>query len=513
MRTAISRLKHVYHSTRYYLAQWKSFGLSNAIFLYLHGKKTNALHYNTIFPDDQIVGQYKELAKKASAKREDYVLVNVTNDELSPVIEHAFLIWASESDADIVYGDSIEMWNPQSKRFAEQRYVFKPDFGIDTYRAQQYIGGVCYIKKKWIEQYASNGITEPEMLDEVIFRVWEEGGIISHIQRVLSFHAGPVQYSYEGRESVVASHLKRCKLDAKKISTDKDVLKIQYTLRKPHEKVSIIIPNKDNVDVLQKCIDSILDKTSYDNYEIVVIENNSTEDDTFNYYKEIQRSERVRVITCVTNWNYSFINNYGVREATGKYYLLLNNDTEVIAPDWVEQMLQYAQRKDVGAVGAKLFFSDGTIQHAGVTVGIRGVAGHAFRLWSGDDRGYMNRLVAVSNMSAVTAACMMVRKDVFDQVGGFDEKLEVAFNDVDLCLRIRKKGYNVVYTPEAKLFHHESKSRGSDQQAKDKQERFNRECAYFCKKHYRTVVQGDPYYNTNLSLDSDDFELIGAYKV
>ena len=507
----MSKIKHLCRSLRYYLSQWKNFGLGNAIFLYRYGKKTREMHCNTITPSRQIVDEYQGLANKAKVSKEEYVLVNLEGDDLSPVAENGFLKAASDYGADVVYGDSIELWNPRNTKLAEQHYVFKPDFGIDTYRAQQYIGGVCYIKKTCMAQYAPEGITEPEELDEVIFRVWEAGGIIAHIPRVLSFHRESMRYSYDGREQVIAAHLKRCGLDARVLSLDGDVMNIQYAIEEPHKKVSIIIPNKDHIDVLQKCIDSILDKTSYDNYEILIIENNSTEDETFAYYKEIEKDARIRVITCVTDWNYSYINNYGVKEATGEYLLLLNNDTEVIANDWIEQMVQYAQREDVGAVGAKLFFTDDTIQHAGVTMGIRGVAGHAFRLWPGDAKGYMNRLIAVSNMTAVTAACMMMRKKVFQQVGGFDEKLAVAFNDVDLCMRIGEMGYKIVYNPKARLYHHESKSRGTDQMSEEKAKRFGKESLWIRKKHYRSMVQGDPYYNPNLSIDNDDYEVGSFY--
>lgn len=508
----MSKIKHLCYSLRYYLSQWKNYGLGNAVFLYQHGRKTRELYCNTIAPSQEIIDEYQKLAEKTGAKNKDYVLINPVRDELSPIAESGFLKVAADKDADIVYGDSIELWNPRNQEPAAQQYVFKPDFGIDTYRAQQYIGGVCYIKKEWIAQYAPDGIIKPRELDELILRVWEAGGTIVHVPRVFSFHTKRMEYYYKGREQVIAAHLSRCGLQAEIKQEDENVLSIQYAIREPHKKVSIIIPNKNHIDMLKKCLDSILEKTSYDNFEILIIENNSTEEETFAYYKKIEQDARIRVITCVTDWNYSYINNYGVKEAAGEYLLFLNNDTEVITPDWIEQMVMFAQRADVGAVGAKLFFSDGTIQHAGVTCGVRGVAGHAFRLWDGDAKGYMNRLVATMNLTAVTAACMMVRKEVFVQAGGFDEKLAVAFNDVDLCMCIRDAGFQIVFNPKAKLYHYESKSRGNDILSKEKSKRFGKECVYFCRKHYRSVAQGDPYYNPNLSLENDDFEIGDFYK-
>ena len=204
-------------------------------------------------------------------------------------------------------------------------------------------------------------------------------------------------------------------------------------------------------------------------------------------------------------FNYSKINNFGFRESRGEYILLLNNDTEVISPDWMQEMLMFAQRKDVGAVGAKLYYPDGTIQHAGIGLGLLHLAGHYFRGFRKEKPGYMGRLCYAQDMSAVTAACMMVPRTVYEGLGGLDESYSVVFNDVDLCLRIRKSGKLIVWTPFAELTHYESKSRGSDEDTKEKQAFFKEETRRFQTKWNAALTAGDPYYNPNLTRSKEDF--------
>jgi GT2 family glycosyltransferase len=261
-----------------------------------------------------------------------------------------------------------------------------------------------------------------------------------------------------------------------------------------------------------QCVTSVLEKSTYENYEILILENNSERQETFACYRQLETEEKVRILTCKTDWNYSYINNYGAEHAAGEYLLLLNNDTEVITPDWIQEMLSFALRPDVGAVGARLFYPDGTIQHAGVTLGIRGVAGHAFHGASGEAPGYQNRIITAQDLTAVTAACMMIPVEIFREVGGFDESYKVAFNDTDLCMRIRRGGYQVVYQPAAQLYHYESKSRGSDESNPEKLRRFNRESMQFQRQWCKEIYQGDPFYNPNLSIWNDDFTPIDTYR-
>ena len=269
--------------------------------------------------------------------------------------------------------------------------------------------------------------------------------------------------------------------------------------------ISILIPNKDHIDDLKKCIDSILDYSTYKNFEIVIVENNSTELRTFEYYQELEKDSKIKVVTWKGKFNYSAINNYGAGFCSGKYLLLLNNDIEVITPNWIEEMLMFAQREDVGAVGARLLYPDDTIQHAGVILGIGGCAGHANKYIPKTAPGYANRALIAQDLSACTAACLMVRKSVFDEVNGFDESFEVAFNDVDFCLRIREKDYLIVYTPYAELYHYESKSRGHEDSS-EKQTRFNGE-VFRLKERWGEILVSDPYYNSNLTLRSENFSI------
>ena len=269
--------------------------------------------------------------------------------------------------------------------------------------------------------------------------------------------------------------------------------------------VSILIPNKDHRDDLKRCIDSIKTKTTYPNYEIIVIENNSTEPETFAYYETLKQDPKIKVITYDKPFNYSAVNNVGAGAAEGEQLLLLNNDTEVLSPDWIQEMLMYAQREDVGAVGAKLYYPDGTIQHAGIGIGIKMLAGHWHKNFPKDHPGYFGRLTYAQNVSAVTAACMMVPAKVYKALGGLDESFSVVFNDVDLCLRIREAGYLIVWTPWAELTHYESKSRGSDEDTPEKKAFFVKETNRFQRKWNKTLTEGDPYYNPNLTREKEDF--------
>lgn len=418
--------------------------------------------------------------RTAAQCQEDYLVLCQRGVKLSPAALWMFAEKIDETGADLLYCDE--------QRGTEKMY--KPDFGIDTFLGQDYLGGVLCVKNDvWKEM---NGVSETseDPFADVILRIYERGGCIAHIPEIL-FSSDARGVFPEIGEAVLKEHEEALKL-SEKVSE--------------HPLVSVIIPNKDHVKILRQCIDSILQKSTYDRYEILVIENNSSQQETFAYYEVLEQEPRVRVVICRTDWNYSYINNFGAKEAKGEYLLFLNNDTEVIAPDWMEEMLRFAMRPDVGAVGAKLFYPDGTIQHGGVTLGIRGVAGHAFRGEPGNSPGYMNRLVTVQNLSAVTAACMMVPAVIFHKMEGFDERYKVAFNDTDLCMRIRKAGYLIVYNPNVQLHHYESKSRGQDEKSLEKLRRFNEESERFQRQWCRELEMGDPYYNPHLSVWSDRFE-------
>ncbi len=271
--------------------------------------------------------------------------------------------------------------------------------------------------------------------------------------------------------------------------------------------ISIIIPNKDHIDDLKRCMNAIDSKSTYKNYEYVIVENNSTDPATFQYYKDLEKENpKARVVYWDGPFNFSAINNFGAKYARGEYFLLLNNDTEIINPDCLEELLGYCMRSDVGGVGARLYYEDDTIQHAGVVIGFGGIAGHCFVMQPRGTTGYCHRIICAQDYSAVTAACMMVKKEAFEKVGGLSEDLAVAFNDIDFCLKLRKAGYLIVYNPYAELYHYESKSRGLED-TPEKVARFNREMAVFEKKWPEILRDGDPYYNPNLTLKSQDFSL------
>ena len=281
--------------------------------------------------------------------------------------------------------------------------------------------------------------------------------------------------------------------------------------------VSILIPNKDHIADLMTCLTSIVEKTTYASYEIVIIENNSEQQETEAFYRDLEsgkipeyadlvRSERLRIVRYPGSFNYSAIHNFALPYTKGEYLLLLNNDTEVRSGGWIEELLGLCQQKDIGAVGAKLYYPDGTIQHAGVVIGLCGVASHLFIGASGDADGYAGRLKSVQDVSAVTAACMMTKRTVYEAVGGLTEELAVAYNDIDYCMKVRRAGYLVAFTPYAELTHYESKSRGLED-SKEKKDRLSREAGIFCRRWEKELEQGDPYYSPDLSLTKTDCSL------
>lgn len=408
-----------------------------------------------------------------------------------------------EEGADFIYSDEAKFEKRVSDSFLLH---IKSDFGPDTILGNNYICHFSCFDKKLFEKvgrYYSKYDCAQDF--DLFLRMTYEAKKIVHIRRILYFwracatstasdvNAKP-QASEAGRLAVSDS------LTARGISaevTAAEDFPTAYRVRYKVEGsplVSIVIPNKDHVDDLKCCIDSIIKKTTYKNYEIVIVENNSTTDSVFKYYEELKKEKNIKVCTYKGDFNYSAINNYGVSEAGGDYYLLLNNDTEVISPDWIQEMLSFAQRPNTGAVGAKLLFNDGTIQHAGVSVGQDGIPRH-FQAGMPNDSGYMGRLRYAQNVSAVTAACLMVRKDVYKAVNGLNAKYKVCMNDVDFCLRLMRAGYINVFTPFAELYHYESKTRGTDDSI-EKMQRFNNELNMFKNEWKDFIDKGDPYCRT-----------------
>ena len=313
-------------------------------------------------------------------------------------------------------------------------------------------------------------------------------------------------YAFEAGKRAIEAHLKRAGEAAEVFHTkDYGFYRVKYQVEGT-PLVSIVIPNKDEISTLKKCLESVWEISTYKNIEILIVENNSEKQETFEYYKKIDGKRNVRVLYWKEAFNYSKINNFGISHAKGEYIICLNNDMEVIAPDWIEELLGHCQRAEVGIAGARLYYPDNTIQHAGVVIGMGGVAGSMFVGLDRRRTGYLHKPGIQQDLSAVTAACMMVKKNVFQEVHGFEEKLAVAFNDVDFCLKVREKGYLVVYDPYAELYHYESKTRGAED-TKEKVKRFQGEIQYMKEKWMTLLKKGDPYYNPNLSLKKWDYSL------
>lgn len=420
------------------------------------------------------------------------------------------------SEIDVIYTDEDKMSMDGQEFFNPH---FKTDFNIDLLRSMNYICHFVVVSKRIIEQV---GMLREEFDGaqdyDFILRSVEAASYVYHIPKALyhwrvhnnSTAENPESklYAFEVGARAVQAHYDRVGIAAIVHQGEyPGIYRTEYII-KEHPLISIIIANKDHIEDLDKCIKSIEQKSSYENYECIIIENNSEDPETFSYYKELEeRNSKIRVVYWEGEFNYSAINNYGITYANGEYLLLLNNDAEIINQNCLEELLGYCMREDVGAVGARLYYNDDTIQHAGVIVGFGGVAGHAFLGLSKNDRGYFSRVMCAQNLSAVTAACVMMKKKVFEEVGGLDETLKVAFNDVDLCMKIRQAGYLIVYNPYAELYHYESKSRGADD-TEEKMERAQNEIHVFVHKWSDFLKKGDPYYSPNLSVDRGDFTLI-----
>ena len=436
------------------------------------------------------------------------------DDLLHPAALYEMMKAICEQDADFAYTDENTFSETPKDAYNPH---FKPDFAPDNLRANNYICHFTAFRKDLLEK-AGGGFRaafDGSQDHDLVLRLTEQAEHIVHIPKILYYwraHRHSVAedvaakpYVIEAGKKAVAEHLKRTGLEGEVLDGPvPSIYRVRYALRE-QPLVSILIPNKDHREDLKRCVDSIREKTTYPNYEIIIIENNSTEPETFAYYGELEKDSAIRVVRWPGPFNFSAINNEGFRAAKGEQILLLNNDTEVLSPDWLQEMLMYAQREDVGAVGAKLYYPDGTIQHAGIGLGIKMLAGHYHRGFPKENPGYAGRLVYAQDMSAVTAACMMIPRKVYEEMDGMDESFSVVFNDVDLCLRIRASGRLVVWTPWAELVHYESKSRGPDEDTPEKKAFFLRETNRFQRKWNRELTAGDPYYNVNLTREKEDF--------
>lgn len=473
-------------------------------------KKDDRIKYKFIGENKGISENTNEALNLATG---DYIAL-LDHDDLLPVFSLFEIVKCinNHPEVDFIYTDEDKFEELGGKRYDP---YFKSDFGPDTLRANNFICHFSVFRKDLMDKLGGFRKEFDGAQDyDIILRMSENAKHIIHIPKILyhwrvhelstakaGAHAKP--YAYEAGKKAVQAQIDR--LGLKGHVEDGNTLgtyKVNYEIEE-NPKVSIIIPNKDYISILKVCLKSITKLTTYKNYEIVVVENNSTEKETFDYYKKIDGKDNIKVVYYPEKeFNYSKIINFGVRNCSGDYVIQLNNDTELLTPNWLEEMLGFAQREDVGAVGVKLFYPDKTIQHAGIIIGIGGVAGHVFKNTPHNMHGYFSKDSMIQNLSAVTAACIMTPKKIYEDIGYMDEDFKVAFNDVDFCLRIRQLGKLIVYNPYVQFLHYESKSRGYED-TPEKQARFKGEIDRFYEKWQSFLDKGDPYYNINLRLDND----------
>lgn len=478
--------------------------------------KDERIRYRKLEKNEGIAGNTNQCLTMATG---EYIGLFDHDDMLHPCVLFEYVKAINEKNADYVYCDEATFKNGDINQMITMH--FKPDYAIDNLRANNYICHFSAFSRKLLDgtelfRTKFDGSQDHDM----ILRLTDKAEQVVHVPKLLYYwrlHAGSVAsgieakpYAIESARGAVADHLRKHGFEHFTITSTRafeTIFKITYEII-GDPKISIIIPNKDHVEDLRRCVTSIIEKSTYDNYEIVIVENNSETKEIFSYYEELKNNPSIKIVTFKGAFNYSAVNNFGVGAATGDYVLLLNNDTQVITVNWLEELLMYAQREDVGAVGGKLYYADKTIQHAGVVIGLGAhrTAGHTHYRQKRENLGYMGRLCYAQDVSAVTGACLMVKKKLYEEAGGLDEGFAVSLNDVDFCLKLRQLGYLNVFTPFAELYHYESVSRGLDTDG-EKAARYNEESARFREKWKAQLEAGDPYYNPNFTLDKSDFSL------
>lgn len=494
--------------------------VKNVVDEYISKLNNDRITYAKLAKNEGISGNTNHCLELATG---EYIGLFDHDDILHPSVLYEYLKVINEQGADYIYCDETTFKSGDINKMLTMH--FKPDFAIDNLRANNYICHFSVFKRTLLD---GDELFRPQFDGsqdhDMILRLTDRAQKIVHVPRLMYYwrcHEGSTAsnieakpYAISAAKGAVADHLTRHGYQHFKITSTRafeTIFKIRYEII-GSPKISIVIANKDHIDDLKRCIDSIQEKSTYDNYEIIVVENSSTEEKTFSYYKQLEGNDKITVVTYAPepgeSFNYSKVNNYGARFAKGDYILLLNNDTEVITVNWLEELLMYAQREDVACVGAKLYYPDKTIQHAGVVLalGAHRTAGHSHYKQHRENLGYMGRLCYAQDVSAVTGACLMVKKAVYDELKGLGEDFAISLNDVDFCLKARQKGYLNVFTPFAELYHYESASRGSDMSGENAQ-RYDKESDYFRNKWKEVLEKGDPYYNPNFSLDRSDFAL------
>ncbi len=449
----------------------------------------------------------------------DFVALLDHDDELSAHALHFIVQTINQHpSANILYSDEDKI-DEQGNRSDPH---FKSDWNPDLFFSQNYVSHLGVYRKELLARIGGfrlgvEGSQDQDLLLRCLPLIkYDE---VIHIPKVLyhwrilegstALDSGEKTYTSDAGLKALQDYFKN--LDKTGVSVEPGLVpntyRVRYPIPEPQPLVSLLIPTRDMLSVLKPCIDSIIEKTSYRNYEIIILDNGSVQTDTLAYFETIQaQDKRVKIVPYDFPFNYSAINNYGAKFAQGELIGLVNNDVEVISPEWLTELVSQALRPEIGCVGAKLYYDDNTIQHAGVIIGLGGVAGHSHKHFPRNASGYFHRLKVIQNLSSVTAACLVLRKSVYEQVGGLEEDgLKVAFNDVDFCLKVREAGYRNLWTPYAELYHYESKSRGYED-TPEKIARFNTEID-FIKNKWGKRLQHDPFYSRNLTTAREDFSL------
>jgi GT2 family glycosyltransferase len=446
----------------------------------------------------------------------DFVALLDHDDVLPPhALYHVAAEIASHPDADIIYSDEDKL----DETGARTDPYFKSDWDPELILGQNYLNHLTVYRRALIDSVGGfregfEGSQDHDLVLRAAERTRPER--IRHIPRVLyhwriqrgarTFSSTQRDRAAEAARRAVAEHLERTGRTATVDAAPGGYQRVTWPLPEPAPLVSLLVPTRDAVGLVRQCLDGLLGGTDYPNFEVIILDNDSRQPETLAYFEEVQRDPRVRVLAQPGPFNFSAINNAGVAAARGSVIGFVNNDIKVIGPGWLREMVGHAVRPEVGAVGAKLRYGDDTIQHGGVILGIGGIGAHAWRRFPADHPAPFGRLMLTRSFSAVTAACLVMRKALFEEVGGFDaEHLAVAFNDVDLCLKLRAKGLRVVWTPHAELYHLESVSRGGDLDA-DKRDRFRAESLRM-RQAWGPLLDNDPFYNPNLTLHAMDYGL------
>ena len=475
-------------------------------------KKDNRLKIKFLPQNEGIAGNTNAAFSLATG---DFIALLDHDDLLAPFAFFEVIKTINEySEVNFIYSDEDKLSEDGRVRSGPH---FKPDWSFDTLRGYNYILHLTIFRKKLLDRIGGfrEGYEGSQDFD-LFLRVVEQTKHIVHIPKVLYHwrkHAGSIArgpraklYAYESAKRALREHLERL---GKKGRVEDGLFLSSYQIiyeMRDTPKISILIHTKDQTDDLHRCVRTILDTSSYRHFEILIIDNGSVDNNTSARYEGLKTNNSIRILRYEHSVNDAVMNNFAIHHAQGDVVLFLHHDVEVINADWLERMLEYVIREDVGAVGAKLYYPDHTLQHAGMILGIKGVAGYSQRNFPRDSGGYAWRLKLLQNVSAVTAACLMIRKRIFEAVGGFDEKYVYAYHDVDLCLKLREKGYMIVWTPYAELYHYEPKNKGLNT-ASESQERVQKDIALFQTRWKEILKQGDPYYSPHLTLEREDFSL------